>query len=278
MYESYWRLQARPFEPSSDPRFYFPSESHQAALLKLRYAIEHRRAAALVTAPAGVGKTMLVQQLLAQLPDAFQPQVNLVFPQMPADQLLAYLAAELTGESPTETPAIERSVRRVVAKLTENAAAGRHAVVVIDEAHLLRDLDVLEAVRLLLNFEYQGYPMLTMLLVGQPSMLPTLHRLPELDDRLDVKCVVPRLTLEETMAYITHRLHAAGAMRPIFYPDALEALHDLAQGVPRRLNRLADLALLIGFAQELNAIRAPQIEAVAEELLIGSSTDASRAA
>jgi general secretion pathway protein A len=66
---------------------------------------------------------------------------------------------------------------------------------------------------------------------------------------------------------VTHRLEAAGAQRAIFEDDALDALHQLSRGIPRRINRLADLALLIGFAEERETIAASQVEAVSEELV-----------
>ena len=92
MYEPYWQLETKPFENTSDARFYYPSESHQGALLKLRYALQNQRAAALLCGPAGLGKTLLVRTLARQLPETFRPFVHLVFPQLPPDQLLAYLA------------------------------------------------------------------------------------------------------------------------------------------------------------------------------------------
>ncbi|MFO0870187.1 MAG: AAA family ATPase [Pirellulales bacterium] len=271
MYQAYWQLQHRPFEAACDGRTYYPSELHQGTLLRLRYTLENRLSAALVVGPSGIGKTLLVQQLAEQLPENCGPLLHLVFPQMPADQLLAYLAGELTGTAGPTVPTIEQSVRCLRDTLLENARAGRHAVVVLDEAHLLRDPETLEMLRLLLNFQHEGRSLLTLLLVGLSGLLSTLNRLPELDDRIDVKCVLPRFTLEQTMAYVSHRLHMAGATRTIFLPTALEALHDASQGVPRRINRLADLALLVGFAEELPVIGPAQIESVADELLVKTS-------
>lgn len=69
------------------------------------------------------------------------------------------------------------------------------------------------------------------------------------------------------MAYISHRLTAAWATRAIFDTSALEAAHQLSHGVARQINRLCDLALLVGFAEERAVISASQIEAVAEELV-----------
>jgi general secretion pathway protein A len=267
MYESHWQLDAKPFENTSDRRFYYPGETYHGALLKLRYAVENRRGAALLTGAAGLGKTMLAQLLAQQLPETYSPVAHLVYPQMPSDQLLAYLAEEMTKRRSDATPAIQQSLRRLASALADNVKAQRHAVVIIDEAQLLAEADLLETVRLLLNFEQSSQPAWTLLLVGQPSLLPTLDRMPELDERLAVKCLLRTFSLDETISYINHRLSAAGAQRSIFDDAAMETIHHLSHGVPRRINRLGDLALLIGYAEERSDIGAVQIEAVAEELV-----------
>ncbi len=130
MYEAYWRLTQKPFENAADPRFYYPAESHQAALLKLRYAIENRRGAALLAGPTGSGKTLLTTMLRGMLTLQCTPLVHLVFPQMSSADLLAYLADELDGPGqPRETPDVQTSVRRIERFLDgqrrQGAARGR---------------------------------------------------------------------------------------------------------------------------------------------------------
>jgi len=268
MYESYWQLQQKPFENCCDPRFYYPGESHQAALLKLRYAIENQRGGALLAGPSGSGKTLLVCMLRAMLDEQYTPFVHLVFPQMSSDQLLAYLAGELCGTPQANgTPTVHESVRRIEHFLAENVRQGRHAVVVLDEAHLIQDGPTLEAIRLLLNFELAGRPGLTLLLVGQPGILPTLDRMPQLEERLGVKCLLRPFTERETGDYVAHRLKQAGAGRTIIDPGAVPTLERLTHGVARRVNRLCDLALLIGYAEERHTIDGMQLEAVSQELV-----------
>jgi type II secretory pathway predicted ATPase ExeA len=267
MYESYWQLNSKPFENSTESGFYYPGESHQGAMLKLRYALESRRGAAVLSGAAGLGKTLVARTLLQQLPESFAPQVHLVFPQMPADRLLAYLAKELSGRTGAPLSSVDQSVNRIEQALGQIVDAGQHAVVVLDEAHLIQDSRTLETIRLLLNFEFQSQPALTLLLVGHPSLLTTLERIPEFDERIAVKCLLRRFNLEESVSYIHHRLQAAGASRAIFEPDALEAIHRVAYGIPRRINRLCDLALLVGFAEEQPTIDADRITSVAEELV-----------
>lgn len=268
MYESYWQLSAKPFENTADPRFYYPGESHQAALLKLRYAIENRRGGTLLAGPSGAGKTLLTHMLRAMLGEPFTPFVHLVFPQMATAELLGYLADELDGaQRIAERPGVDESVRRIERFLARNARDGRHAVVAVDEAHLIDSPHTLEALRLLLNFEPEGRPGLTLLLAGQPGLLPTLGRTPGFDERLGVKCLLRPFTERETADYVTHRLKTAGAVRTIVEPDALPTLHALTHGIARRINRLCDLALLIGFAEERRTLGAAHFEAVCQELL-----------
>lgn len=268
MYESYWKLNRKPFESGADPRMYYPAEAHQGALVKLRYVIEHQRGGALVAGGSGCGKTLVLRLLADQLPEQFTPWVHLVFPQMPTADLLEYLAGELGAPGdPDVLPSVAQSVGRIQRLLAENTSEGRQAVVVIDDAHLLEESRTLEALRLLLNFETAGRAGLTLLLVGQPSVWTALERMPQLEERLGVKCVLGPFTLDETTSYVQHRLQAAGATRSIFEPAALEALYYLSQGVPRRINRLCDLALVVGFAEELRTLGAAQVEAVAQQFV-----------
>jgi type II secretory pathway predicted ATPase ExeA len=262
MYTNYWGLVCRPFDKQDDRRFYYPSETHQATLLKLNYSIENRQGAGLLAGMPGLGKTLLVRALCDALSEDCQPQIHLRFPQMSPESLISYLAAELTG--PCGGGSLDVHLHRIEAFLAENARQGRHALVVIDEAHLLCDTETMETVRLLLNYD----PAWTWLLVGQPALLPALQRMPELEERLGVKCLLRHFTADETAAYVSHRLRAAGAtdVHAIFGPQAMETLHQRAEGVPRKINRLADMALLIGFAEERQTIHAERIEAIADEL------------
>lgn len=108
----------------------------------------------------------------------------------------------------------------------------------------------------------------TLVLVGQTLLVPAPERMPELDERLGVKCLVKRFTPAESMAYISHRLTAAcGAVTDLRYLGAGSGATNLSHGVARQINRLCDLALLIGFADERPGIGAAQIEAVADELV-----------
>lgn len=269
MYEDYWRLERRPFGAGCDPRFYYPSDAHQGTLLKLRFAVESKHAAALVIGESGTGKTLVGRLLAERMPTECSPLVHLTFPQMPAANLLAYLARELQAPhtSGSQVPSIDESVWALQQLLAANAHAGKHAVVIIDEAHLLEGNQTFEALRLLSNIEVDGAPAVTMIFVGKPALMPIFERLPQWEQRLAVKCLLRPLSSDETHAYVQHRLQEAGAVDEIFELEALDALHAISQGVPRDIHRIADLTLLTAFADGEESIGPDRIHAVAAELV-----------
>ncbi len=296
MYESHWKISARPFENRIDSQFYYPAETHQAALLKLHYAIENRRAAALLCGPGGMGKSMLMDSLQRQLSEPFRPLSHVVFPAMNAPQLIRYMVDQLgvdqlgagsgsaetnsakaitdNAPSPRHTTAPTRDMASDVLAferfLRRNTEQQRHAVVVVDEAHLLEQYDLLEPLRLLLNLAAGAGPgesAWTLVLVGQPTLLTHVERYHALDERLAVKCMLHRLLPEETNAYIQHRLRCVGAdTEEIFDYAALDRIHSLSQGIPRRINRLCDLALMVGYAEDRTRIDADVIDNVHGDL------------
>ena len=234
----------------------------------MRYAIENRRGGALLAGPSGVGKTLLVNMLREMLGETYKPFVHIVFPQMSTPELLAYLADELEGNSGDfSTPSVQSSIQRIQQFLAANMEKGRHAVAVIDESHLIGDTATFEAVRLLMNFEIGGQPTLTLLLSGQAAILPMSGRMPALEERLAVKCLLRPFGVEETAAYVSHRLKVAGAMRTVVEPDAFATLQELTHGFPRQINRLGDLGLLIGYAEERETLTAEHFASICQELV-----------
>jgi type II secretory pathway predicted ATPase ExeA len=242
LYEAHFGLTDRPFGETVSPSAYVPLPSRDAVLRRVRYGLEHGDGPALVFGPPGTGKTLLARTLARDLGGS---AAHLVFPAMPAPELLAFLADELGAPGGDES--LIGSLRRLRPRLAASAAHGERPLLIVDEAHLIDDPSTFETLRLLLNFTTQGPPDLSLLLLGGPEIL---FRLPAgLADRLTARCLLGPLSESESGAYVLGRLAQAGAAASLFDPEALATLHLAANGLPRRLNRLADLALLIAYAE-----------------------------
>ncbi len=138
MYEAHWNLRSRPFENRLEGEFYYPSEVHQAALLKLRYAIENRRSAAVLSGTSGMGKSMVLQSLQDQLPDYVTSMISILYPAMEPNQLIRTIANRLCGESKdSQQSDMAASIERIDNHLREQSKHGKHVIIAIDEAHLL---------------------------------------------------------------------------------------------------------------------------------------------
>lgn len=309
IYLEYWGLDRSPFENNADAEFFFRSDAHQAALLKMRYVVENRLGGGLLVGGTGSGKTYLAGLLGHEYFDsrhapirAARPDhsaldenaddrregllldggpvtrelsrsgpflVHVLFPQLGPGELLAYLAVELgADESQIGRGAgeLNRTIRQLELRLRHLTAEGWHAVIVIDDAHLIDDPRVLETLGLLLNFPARGDGELTLLLLGEPILLGPIERTPGLNERIAVRSLLGPLTSDETQRYIAHRLNVAGRRDAIFDEGAIRTVFELSGGIPRRINRLCDLALLVGYADELRTLSAAEVDAVGREL------------
>jgi type II secretory pathway predicted ATPase ExeA len=268
MYEQHWNLACRPFESYFSPAFFYDSDTHQAARLKLRYLVENRLGTGVLCGGIGTGKTAVAAFLQHELGEACGPVAHLVFPKMPAAALLAYVASKL-GAPETAADSrqgIDRTLTRIEARLRESSQHGQHPVIIVDESHLIDDVRIFECLQLLLNFQLDAACSFSLVLVGGTSLFGRLERMPQLNDRIAVRSVLEPLSLDDTIGYVAHRLHAAEAKGKIFDDDAVAELHARSGGIPRRINRLADLALVVGYADQLETIGAAEIEAVADEI------------
>jgi general secretion pathway protein A len=191
------------------------------------------------------------------------------------EQLLGYVTDELTGETGGNDEPPRASLRRLDQFLASNVEAGQHAVLLVDEAHLLTAADQLETLRLLLNVQREqaaAEAAWTLVLVGHATLFSVIERNRALDERMSVKCVLTRLQREETTAYLQHRLQVVGGvLEEVMTPAAIEAIHLRSGGNPRRINRLADLGLMVGYAEDLQRIDAAQIDGVYQELLTAAA-------
>jgi type II secretory pathway predicted ATPase ExeA len=252
MYEAYWRLNEPPFDNSPNPKFFYLSPEHEEALVRLMYAVHHRKGCAMLTGEHGCGKTTLTRALIQRL-EAERFEIGLLTnPAWDPTEFLREVLYQLGLEAAPGTRA--DLLHRVQEVLFRNYQAGRDTVVIVDEAQLIEDDAVFEELRLLLNFQTNERFLVTVLLVGMPELAGTVRRLKHLDQRVAIRYHVNTLDADHTAAYITHRLKMAGRAEPIFTEAAVRLIFDFTRGIPREINNVCDLALLLGYSRRLAEI------------------------
>jgi general secretion pathway protein A len=265
MYESHWRLTEAPFENRADVSFYFPAATHHGALLKLRYLVEHGKGLAILASDHGAGKTFLTHVLEREL-DAERYLVRrLLYPHLSSEELLGWFARAIGVDIEQAGQHRDGILDALEAELRQLSSEDRHPVLMIDEAHLL-EVQHLQTLQLLLNYQQDPEIQFSLILVGQPELLPRVKRVGGLEARVAVRTTLTPLGIEECGEYVRHRMEIAGCPESPFSEATMATIHDLSQGVPRRINQLCDLALLIGFADELTSVSAVEIQSAAEEL------------
>ena len=254
MYAPFFGLTQEPFSIAPDPRFLYMSERHREALAHLLYGLSGGGGFVLLTGEIGAGKTTVCRGFLEQVPSTCT--VAYIFnPKLTVAELLRTVCDEFGVVLPAApeggVPSIKTQVDLLNSFLLAGHAQGRQAVLVIDEAQSL-SAEVLEQLRLLTNLETSERKLLQIILIGQPELRDMLARpeLEQLAQRVIARYHLDALTAEETPQYIRHRLAVAGPHAALpFDPGALAALHDISGGVPRRINLLADRALLGAYGQ-----------------------------
>jgi general secretion pathway protein A len=135
--------------------------------------------------------------------------------------------------------------------LLNNFAAGKNAVLIIDEAQNLSH-GVLEQIRMLSNLETEREKLIQIVLIGQPELNNTLilPAMRQLNERITVRHDLQRLAPGEVRSYIAYRLTIAGGPGTIIFTEgALGQIYNYTEGIPRRINALCDRALLIAYSK-----------------------------
>ena len=209
----------------------------------------------------------MVRSLLAQTPQ--HAEIALILnPRMTAPEFLLTICEELgIGVQDSATSSLKDLVDILSQYLLRAHSSGKRVVLIVDEAQNLAP-EVLEQVRLLTNLETNTQKLLQIILIGQPELRDLLDRneLRQLAQRITGRYHLCPLTIEETTAYVRHRLRVAGAINDIFTPSALREVHRLSRGVPRLINVLCDRALLGAYTQDRHQVGAAFVRRGAMEV------------
>jgi type II secretory pathway predicted ATPase ExeA len=263
MYEEYWGFKEKPFQNTPDPRFFYKSSEHEEALMKMMYVVEEGLGAGVLTGVFGCGKTVIGQALREKLPGDKHKMAFITNPQLEYVEFLRAIVRNLkTVELPTKKTELSADflLETLGDILENNDRDGRETIVIIDEAHIIKDERIFEELRLLLNFQRSNKFLLTLLLFGQPELRERVEDNKQLEQRIAIKCHLEAFGKQDTHNYIVHRLNIAGGTDSLFDESAFKVIHSRSGGIPRRINRICDLSLLVGMDKNVKHINEKIVE------------------
>lgn len=253
MYEAYFRLQKRPFSATPDPGCLFAPEPVQRILNDLMLRVGGGQGIGVLTAGAGLGKTLICRRLAREFEGHFTPILlaSAAFPTR--RELLQAIHFEMGRRYSGE----ENEQRlELISVLKGLVHSGRPAALIVDEAHLLNER-LLEEIRSLATMFEGDEPLLRVALVGQMPLEMRLidPAMEALNQRIACHVYLEPLTRQESLDYVAYRMQwAGGDASSVFTTEALEVIAKASNGLPRCLNQLADHSLLLAFVQDLKVV------------------------
>lgn len=250
-YEEHWGLTAPPFDNVPDPQYYFPSAKHETARQRLLYGIQARKGAVMLTGEIGCGKTLLSRALILNLPRATYDVALVANPALSGTEFLAEILYQFGLDGQGSKAEL---LHRLNDHLLANQRAGLDSVLVVDKAQAIEDDKTFEDLRLLCNFQLNHRFLLTLVLMGQPELKSRVAGIAQLSQRIAIRYHLEPFTCEETGAYISARMKAAGCQREVFTKDACFHVFKKSRGVSRLINTLCDLSLLLAYDEKVSRI------------------------
>lgn len=267
MYESYYKLSGKPFQLAPDPFFFFGSSTHKRALAYLKYGLSQGEGFIVVTGDVGTGKSTLVRTLFGSLEGKDDVvAAELINTQLDSTDILRMVAATFgLAHKENEKSSILKNLENFfIARCKE----GKRCMLVIDEAQNL-PFETIEELRMLSNLYHDGKTLLQIFLLGQSEFREHLRdpALEQVRQRVTASYHLAHLDVEETQAYIEHRLKKVDwDNMPSFTAESFQLIYDFSEGVPRKINTTCDRLLLYGFLEEKNRIDGEIVKIVTAEI------------
>lgn len=270
MYYAHFGLKEPPFKITPNTEYFYNGSNRGAVLDALLYAITSGEGIVKVVGEVGSGKTMLCRMLQSMLPEQVEC-IYLANPSVAPEDILHAIAFELGVKLPKNADKL-KVMQALQSYLLSRHEAGKQVVIFVEEAQGM-PLATLEEIRLLSNLETKHHKLLQMVLFGQPELDTNLNQtqIRQLRERITHSFNLTPLRPKEVGEYLIFRLRAAGYFGPHLFSDkSIAKISHAAEGLIRRVNILADKALLAAFADNVYQVTPKHVKAAIADSEFGA--------
>jgi general secretion pathway protein A len=265
MYRDFFQLDDYPFRLTADARYFFMGEGHGRATAYLNYLFHVRDGIGVITGDPGVGKTVILEHVLAELTDEVVV-ARIRQTQLTATEFLMAICLQF-GIKPkmTHKAVLLDAINRFA---SEQHFAGKVVLLVVDEAQRLKP-QVMEEIRMLASLEEYGRKLFHIILCGQTelNMLLSPQRKDAMSQQVRLSCHIEPLNEEEVQRYIEYRLWIAGGEHSVeFPPETIPLIMRYTGGIPRLVNVLCDMTLIAASLRNRRFVDEDCVEAALRKL------------
>jgi len=253
-YCDHFGLNRIPFNDSVNPEFFYRTQTHESAFVRMMMCARQHKALGLVWGRSGTGKTLLTQMLLAGLAGSeFNPILILANPGMTKMGLLGAILDELEVARPSGRENTQTYLDCIHSYLMQSYSMGQRVVLIIDETHFLQS-DQLHMIRALTNLETPQEKLCTIIMLAEETFPRRLRhkRYNSLRSRIAMSSYLMPLSASDTEQFIKFRLLVAGSAEEFFDWDCYELIYKKTGGICREISKLADNSLLEAYLQGLS--------------------------
>jgi general secretion pathway protein A len=259
---THWGIDRSPFRTLPDEGQFYPTAGHNEALARIEYLADARRRLGVLVGQPGVGKSLVLRVAWRTLSRQGR-SVVLVDALGLGPREFAWQVAAGLGAAPRDDADIVRMWRQIADRVVENRLQQVDTVLLVDDAGRAGP-DVLAQLVRLARLDPTPTARWTIVLAAEPDQAARWGE--SLRELVDLRIDLGPWSVDDTIGYVQTALVEAGCMDPVFDDEALEALHELAGGVPRQVARLADFALLAGAATGADRVDAAAVSAAYDEV------------
>lgn len=264
MDHNWFRLETPPFDDRADGRLFHSTPDRERILEQLMQHAQFGKGMALLTADAGLGKTMLLRTLLLRLHTTDHAAMLSWPPDSDRDVIRETCKRFSVGLPFSKDRA--RTAKRLRTHLQKMWEVGHRSLLIIDQAENLSANHLSQLAEFMAGSTEESES-IRVVLCGRPMLSRVLERteFTQFRQQITVTNTLRPMTLDETRDYFRTRLIAAGhSAGDLFENEAIQLIHAASGGVPRSVNAAALRAMQAArFAGE-KRIRAVRIIATSQ--------------